>query len=129
MESTSRPQTLTRSFDDRVLAGVCGGLAAYLGVDPVWVRVVFVAGSLFWGLGLIVYAVLWITLPEQAEDEEVPPGPPLATTDPAAVAGVLLVTVGALILLWKLLSLLSFRIVVPVLLVALGIFLLSQRRR
>ena len=53
-------------MDDRVLAGVCGGLATYMEVDPVWVRLGFVAGTLFWGVGLIVYALLWITLPRTA---------------------------------------------------------------
>jgi phage shock protein C len=125
----SRPRNLVRSFDDRIFAGVCGGLASYLGVDPVWVRLAFVLAVLFWGLGLIAYAVLWITLPEEAEEEGGTPGQPLATENPRAVAGVLLLTVGILIILWKVLSLLTFKIVIPVILVGLGAFLLLHRRQ
>ena len=115
-------------MDDRVLAGVCGGLATYMEVDPVWVRLGFVAGTLFWGVGLIVYALLWITLPEQPEDEGAENGPPLATVNPRAVAGILLLTVGLLVLIWNFLSFLSFKFVIPVLLVGLGLFLLFHRK-
>ncbi len=127
VESATRPRNLVRSFDDRIAAGVCGGLAAYIGVDVVWVRLAFVLGSLFWGLGVIIYAVLWITLPEEGEDENAPPVPPMATASPRSVAGVLLLTLGLLILLWKILTLLSFKLVIPVVLVGLGIFLLVHR--
>jgi phage shock protein PspC (stress-responsive transcriptional regulator) len=129
MESASRSQTLTRSIDDRVVAGVAGGLATYLEVDSIWIRLGFVLGTLFWGVGLIVYSLLWITLPEQPEDEESPTRPPLATANPRAVIGILLLTLGLLVLLWNFLSLLSFKFVIPVLLVGLGLFLLYNRRQ
>ena len=129
MESASRPKSLQRSVDDRVVAGVCGGLADYMEVDPVWIRLGFVAGTLLWGIGLIVYALLWITLPEQPEEEGKTTEPPLATRNPRAVAGILLTTLGLLVLLWNLLALLSLRFVVPVLLVGLGLFLLFHRRQ
>jgi len=111
-----------------VLAGVCGGLATYLEVEAAWVRVGMVAATLFWGVGLIVYALLWITLPEQPEEDGAAHGPPLATGNPRAVAGILLLTLGLLVLLWNLLSLLSFKFVLPVLLVGAGLFLLVHRR-
>jgi phage shock protein PspC (stress-responsive transcriptional regulator) len=129
VETASRPRNLVRSFDDRIFAGVCGGLASYLGVDPVWVRLAFVLAVLFWGLGLIIYAVLWITLPEEPEEDGAAPVPPMASENPRAVAGVLLLTIGILIILWKILSLLTFKIVVPVVLVGLGAFLLLHRRQ
>jgi phage shock protein PspC (stress-responsive transcriptional regulator) len=129
MESASRPKSLQRSVDDRVVAGVCGGLADYMEVDPVWIRLGFTAGTLLWGIGLIVYALLWITLPEQPEEDGQSSQPPLATRNPRAVAGILLTTLGLLVLLWNLLALLSLRFVVPVLLVGLGLFLLFHRRQ
>jgi phage shock protein PspC (stress-responsive transcriptional regulator) len=45
-----------------MLAGICGGLAAYFGVDPLLVRIVFVAG-IFMGWGPLVYILLWIVMP------------------------------------------------------------------
>jgi len=54
---------LTRSVTDRRIAGVCGGLAHYFGIDPVLVRVAFVVAA-FMGFGVPLYLVLWIVLPK-----------------------------------------------------------------
>lgn len=129
MESASRPNPLTRSLDDRVVAGVAGGLAAHLEVDSSWLRLGFVVASLFWGVGLIVYALLWITLPEAPEEDGGPARPALASAEPKTVVGILLLTLGLLVILWNVLSRLSFWIVLPVLLVGLGLFLLVNRRQ
>lgn len=55
-------QRLARSRDDRMIAGVAGGIAAYLAVDPVIVRLAFVA-LLFTGVGALVYPLLWVLMP------------------------------------------------------------------
>jgi phage shock protein PspC (stress-responsive transcriptional regulator) len=60
-----------RSQDDRMLAGVCGGLGAYLGVDPVLLRVGFAVLTIFGGLGAVAYAALWLLLPEAGSDESI----------------------------------------------------------
>ena len=54
---------LRRSTTDSVIAGVCGGIGAYLGVDPVVVRIVLVLFTLFGGAGLVVYLVCWLCMP------------------------------------------------------------------
>ncbi len=54
---------LTRSRSDQMIAGVCGGLADYLDLDPVWVRLAFVVLLFASGVGLPVYIVLWIIMP------------------------------------------------------------------
>ena len=59
-----RPQ-LVRSERDRVIAGVCAGLAEHLGLDVTLVRVGFVVFALF-GPGLIAYIVLWIAVPNES---------------------------------------------------------------
>lgn len=63
--SSPAPKRLVRSRDDRWIAGVCGGVAAYLGVDANLVRLVVVLGTVL-GLGslLIVYIAAWILMPE-----------------------------------------------------------------
>jgi phage shock protein PspC (stress-responsive transcriptional regulator) len=58
-----RRKRLLRSRDDRILAGVAGGVANYLDVDPTLVRVGFVAATLFGGLGLVAYLVLAVVTP------------------------------------------------------------------
>ncbi|TCO08301.1 PspC domain-containing protein [Natronoflexus pectinivorans] len=56
---------LFRDIDDKVLGGVCSGLAAYFNLDPVLVRILFVLLTFFsFGTGLVVYIVLWIAVPE-----------------------------------------------------------------
>lgn len=63
MNTTKR---LKRSYQDRMIAGVCGGLADYFDLDPTLVRVGYVLLSfLSAGFpGLLVYIVLWIVIPE-----------------------------------------------------------------
>jgi len=54
---------LTRS-DDRVIAGICGGIAEYLEVDVMWVRLLFVLLIFASGIGFIIYLVLWFIMPQ-----------------------------------------------------------------
>jgi phage shock protein C len=56
---------LYRSRRDRLVGGVCGGLGAYFGIDPVIVRLVFVAATIWGGMGFLVYLVLWIIIPPE----------------------------------------------------------------
>ena len=62
-----KEKKLTRSTDDRMLAGVAGGLAEYFDIDPVLIRILFVIIALLGGgfIGILIYAVLWILMPEQ----------------------------------------------------------------
>ncbi len=65
---SGRPQTLYRNANDKIIAGVCSGLAHYFKIDPVWVRIVFVVlfSVLFW-----VYLILWIVLKPKALETNV----------------------------------------------------------
>jgi phage shock protein C len=53
---------------DRIVGGVCSGLADGLHVDTIWVRVAFVALAFAQGIGVIVYVVLWVIMPERVQD-------------------------------------------------------------
>jgi phage shock protein C len=69
---------LRRPHDDRMVAGVCSGVARYFGVDPVLVRIGFAVLALVtWGVALIAYAVAWAVIPDADA-----PQPP-AWRDPA----------------------------------------------
>jgi phage shock protein PspC (stress-responsive transcriptional regulator) len=59
---------LRRTTTDRKVAGVAGGLARHLDVDPIILRVAFVVLAFFGGAGLILYAAGWLLLPEEGED-------------------------------------------------------------
>ena len=56
---------LVRLRDDRMVAGVCSGVARYLGIDPTVVRLLAVLGLVMsLGAAVIVYVVAWILMPE-----------------------------------------------------------------
>ena len=61
----ARP-TLSRSINDRVLAGVVGGIAHRFGWNPTLLRVLYVVGSVLSAAfpGILVYLVLWLLMPE-----------------------------------------------------------------
>lgn len=56
---------LHRSRDKKVVAGIAGGLGDYLDIDPVIIRIVIVLITIFHGVGLIVYIIMWIVIPEE----------------------------------------------------------------
>ena len=58
---------LVRKVNGRMLAGVCAGLADYLGVDVTLIRVIFGVLTLFSGLGAIAYVLAWALVPEEGE--------------------------------------------------------------
>jgi phage shock protein C len=64
--SAPAPKRLVRSRDDRWVAGVCGGVATYLGVDANLVRLVVVLGTVLgFGSLAVAYIVAWILMPEE----------------------------------------------------------------
>ena len=56
---------LYRSRRVKVLGGVAGGLAQYFNIDPIIVRILFVVFTLMHGMGLVLYIILWIVVPEE----------------------------------------------------------------
>jgi phage shock protein PspC (stress-responsive transcriptional regulator) len=59
-----RPR-LTRIYQGKKIAGVCGGIARHYDWDPTLVRVAFVAAFVLHGIGLLAYIVLWIAVPSE----------------------------------------------------------------
>ena len=62
-QNSGEKRRLFRDSDDRVIGGVCAGLAHYFDVDPIWVRLGFALILLFGGFSLIPYIILWIAVP------------------------------------------------------------------
>ena len=56
---------LYRSRSERKIAGVCGGLAVYLGVDPVILRIAWAVVALAGGLGIVAYLICWLAIPNE----------------------------------------------------------------
>ena len=64
MENNNNYRRLTRSTTDRHIAGVCGGIAKYLNIDPTVVRILFLIALIFGSLGFWAYLIVWIAAPE-----------------------------------------------------------------
>jgi len=71
------PARLQRSSEEKLLFGVCGGLAAYLDLEPVLVRLSFVLLAFLGGVGVIAYLVLAIIMPRETT----------AVSEPAGIVG------------------------------------------
>lgn len=63
MNEEPRYKKLFRSRKNRMIAGVCGGLADYFGMDPTWVRLIFIFLFFAGGAALLAYVILWIIVP------------------------------------------------------------------
>ncbi len=112
---------LRRSVTDRKVAGVAGGLARHLDIDPVILRVAFVVLSFFGGAGLIVYAACWILVPEEDDTKA-----PLGLDDRSRSIALLLVGILGVALVigrWD-----WFWVPGPLILVGLVVWLVLSRR-
>jgi phage shock protein PspC (stress-responsive transcriptional regulator) len=61
---------LYRNPDEMIISGVCGGLGAFLNIEAVWVRLLFIIFTCFFGIGFFVYVALWIALPSAHSDSQ-----------------------------------------------------------
>ncbi len=138
---------LMRSETDRMLAGVCGGLAVYLGVDTVFVRLAFLILAFAGGIGLPLYLVLALVLPTESshragrttiEEKQIdesgnitsaPAGSSRQHPSGPIIAAVLLILIGAYLLMQNFgFSFLGNGLFWPLLLIAAGIYLIARRR-
>ena len=124
MEDTAS-RRIYRSRTDRVFAGVAGGLAAYLGIDPVLTRIAFVALG-FTGIGVVLYLIGWIAFPE-APDGYTPDPARTDGTSARFIVGVLLVAAGVLYMLDWVLPI--RRVVWPLTLIAVGVAIVTYGSR
>lgn len=65
-DATAQVKKLRRSRSDKMLAGVCGGVAKMIGVDAAILRIILVAATLLgFGTGAVLYVAAWILMPEE----------------------------------------------------------------
>src|SRR6185312_1462849 len=75
MNETKETKRLVRARKGRLLAGVCSGIAEYVGIDVTVIRLIFVAvGVVTFGLGVLIYLAAWIVIPEEGEDQSIAEG-------------------------------------------------------
>ena len=123
--NTKQTPRLRRSRTDKVMGGVCGGLGHYLRVDPIWLRIGFVALALGGGSGVLLYIIAWIAIPEETDDQSIVPsqvGPNAA----GMILGAFLLIVGTLALINHFAP--SFDdLMWPIVLIAVGALMMMRR--
>ena len=122
------PKRLFKSRTNKIIAGVCGGLAEYFDVDPVIMRVLFVLLAFFGGSGFILYIACAIIMPKQMIDIAGMQAPVQSrSTNARKLFGIALI-VGGTIVLFSNLGMFSFfhlfdfswSFIFPILLILLG---------
>ena len=131
---------LYRSATNRMIWGVCGGLADYFDIDPVLVRIIFVALALASGVGVFLYIILAIVMPsggvltpitpEGVQHEKPEHSPEESGTGPM-VTGAILVALGLIILLSNLglTWWIDWDVLWPLILIGIGVSILWGRGR
>jgi phage shock protein PspC (stress-responsive transcriptional regulator) len=71
MDDNNSPKQLRRSRTTRMVAGVCGGIAEYFGIDANLVRLVIVVLTFFGGTGALIYVIGWVLVPEADADSSI----------------------------------------------------------
>ncbi|MBN1162628.1 PspC domain-containing protein [Patescibacteria group bacterium] len=138
------PKRLVKSKKDRVFAGVCSGLAHYLDIDPLVVRIVFVLLAIFGGSGLVIYIILWLFVPGENQESNATQEEILKDNlddiqdrvndftkkfervDKKYLPGAIFIFFGLLILL-KNIGILNAGYVVPLILFAFGFYLILRQ--
>lgn len=82
----SKRNRLYRSRNQRILGGVCGGLAKLWGCNPMWTRLLFIVWFLLATLGLWAYIIMWIIVPLDSNESQKPKRrrPHVSQTKPVA---------------------------------------------
>lgn len=143
---------LYRSYTDKMLGGVCGGLGEYFDIDPVIVRVLFIVAVLFGGGGILAYIILWIvipqkpfTIPKQNQHSSAGTDSDSGQTNPSdnsfrnfviekrrmnknSLAGIILIFLGTLFLLDNFVPRFSFHDFWPLILIGIGFALILNAR-
>lgn len=136
----SEQKPLTRS-SERMIGGVCAGLAEHLNIDPTLVRLAFVALGLVYGFGVLIYLVMWIVIPDESGQQLISEDAIRANLEDIgsqarrlgkssqgpALIGLILVGIGGLALARNLIPGFQFRFGLPLLLILVGGYLLLRR--
>jgi phage shock protein PspC (stress-responsive transcriptional regulator) len=128
MSDSAPIKRLYRSRSDKVIGGVSGGIGRYMGVDPVIIRIIFLASVFLGGSGLLAYLIAWILIPE----EPAPEGHVLDDSKPdgGKIVGIVLIVIALIWLAGRFginhMFIIPWGWVGPVALVALGIALMLR---
>jgi phage shock protein C len=150
-EEVASPRTdikrLYRSKENKVLAGVCGGIAEYFNIDPVWVRLIAVLLTFADGIGIMMYLIAWILIPVNPDQKDTPKTEAervaarisdrverrndMSDSQPKGriLIGAIIILIGLGFLFKNLFWWFKFEYVLPLAVIAIGLFLVFRRSR
>ena len=121
---TTSERVIRRTIgNQRILGGVCGGLARYLGVDPILLRIAAVVLALTGGVGVLLYVVAWIAVPEEEQGDTVGPVTALPWSSGQVIVGTALIAAGSLLIVDRIVPWFG-RVAGPLVLIGLGVAVL-----
>jgi len=149
---------ISRSRQNKIFGGVAAGLGEYLKLEPIVIRVLFVVSVLFSGIGILLYLIMWIVIPEEKfiyentfgsstennENKNSDTDSDTSSTnseninftfhhkkkrDGKVIFGIMLILVGMFFLGIEIFSFLNFDDLLPVILIGLGVFLLWKSKK
>lgn len=143
---------LYRSYTDKMIGGVCGGLGEYFDIDPVIIRILFVVAVIFGGGGILAYIILWIVIPQKPYtvpkfdnesdakiESETEPEVKSENTfrefvvqkrniNKNTLGGIILILLGLLFLIDNFIPHIRFRDLWPIILIVIGISIILKAR-
>jgi len=139
---------LYRSKNDKIIAGVCGGIAEHFAIDPVWVRLVAVLLVFADGIGILLYIIGWILIPPNPNQKDTKKTKVEEAVEKVGakaqksekkvdkkdsetatmVLGAIILVVGLGLLFQNFFPWFSFEVMWPAALIALGLFLLMRKK-
>jgi phage shock protein C len=126
---------LTRSSTDKMLGGVCGGIAEYFQVDSTLVRLAFIFLLFLGGSGILLYLVGLVIMPARPLSTAEVGAAPVKKTDSSKIWGILLIAIGGVVFLsnvgfpfWHDWWHVPWGIALPLVLVGLGVWVLLNRK-
>lgn len=122
--TSQKGRSLSRSRDQRIVAGVAGGLGEHLGINAWWLRWAFIILAFFGGVGFLIYFAAWLVIPNEDEQDPVIGDwvKRLDTSDGGTIFGMVLIGVAAIVLFTQVAGVSSTFIVAAILFI-LGVML------
>lgn len=131
--------------NEKILAGVCSGIAEYFEVDPTIVRIIWLLSCFVGGIGLVAYIVCWLVMPAKSfspfgtssRNLESSPTRENATRETSSpnkekskqIFGIALIVIGSIFMLDKAFRWFNMDIIIPLGIIALGVYILFHARR
>lgn len=127
-----------RSIDDKVLAGVCGGLAKYFDIDATIVRVLWILGFFAGGLGILAYIICAVIIPQESfteynmnksnYDQAVPRYDKDKSNKNKVVLGSILIIIGVFSFIDEYLYWINIEKLWPIIFIVIGIYIIVKKQ-